>query len=97
LIRIVSANLGLKVKGDTVTFDELAEAGLYCLGDPDTVARQLRQFYDEAGGFGTLLIVTGKKWATPEKVARSMRLFMEQVAPKLRDLVPARDPDSVAA
>ena len=46
LIRIVSANLGLKVKGDTVTFDELAEAGLYCLGDPDTVARQLRQFYD---------------------------------------------------
>jgi len=26
-----------------------------------------------------------------------MRLFMEQVAPKLRDLVPARDPGSVAA
>src|SRR5580704_1439701 len=97
LIRIVSANLGLKVKGDTVTFDELAEAGLYCLGDPDMVARQLRQFYDEAGGFGTLLIVTGKKWATPEKVARSMRLFMEQVAPKLRDLVPAREPDTAAA
>jgi alkanesulfonate monooxygenase SsuD/methylene tetrahydromethanopterin reductase-like flavin-dependent oxidoreductase (luciferase family) len=97
LIRVITSSYGLKLKGDTVTFDELAETGIYCLGDPDTVVKQLRQFYDESGGFGTLLIVAGKKWATPEKVARSMRLFMEHVAPKLRDLVPVRDPDSVAA
>jgi alkanesulfonate monooxygenase SsuD/methylene tetrahydromethanopterin reductase-like flavin-dependent oxidoreductase (luciferase family) len=97
LIRIVTSSFGLKLKGDTVTFDEMAETGLYCLGDPDTVAQQLRQFYDSAGGFGTLLIVVGKKWATPEKVARSMRLFMDHVAPKLRDLVPARDAESAAA
>ena len=61
------------------------------------MAKELRQFYEASGGFGTLLIVTGKKWATREKVFRSMRLFMEQVAPKLRDLVPAREPDTVAA
>ncbi len=97
LIRVVTSSYGLKLKGDTVTFDELAETGIYHLGDPDTVARELRQFYDATGGFGTLLIVTGKKWATREKVFRSMRLFMEEVAPKLRDLVPARDPDTVAA
>ena len=97
LIRVVTSSYGLKLKGDTVTFDELEEAGIYHLGDPDTVARSLRQFYDDTGGFGTLLIVAGKKWATPEKVARSMRLFMEEVTPKLRDLVPLRDPDSVAA
>ncbi len=97
LIRIVTSTFGLKLKGDTVTFDELAETGIYCLGDPDTVARQLRQFYDESGGFGTLLIVCGKKWATPEKVARSMQMFMEHVAPKLRGLVPTRGPDTVTA
>jgi limonene 1,2-monooxygenase len=97
LIRLVTSSYGLKLKGDTVTFDELAEAGIYHLGDPDSVAQQLRKFYDDAGGFGTLLIVAGKKWATREKVFRSMRLFMEHVAPKLRELVPARDPDSVAA
>ncbi len=97
LIRVVTSSYGLKLKGDTVTFDELEEAGIYHLGDPDTVAQSLRRFYDDTGGFGTLLIVAGKKWATPEKVARSMRLFMEEVAPKLRDLVPLRDPDSVAA
>ncbi len=64
---------------------------------PTRWRRSCVEFYEASGGFGTLLIVTGKKWATREKVFRSMRLFMEQVAPKLRDLVPAREPDTVAA
>jgi limonene 1,2-monooxygenase len=97
LIRLIKSNYDIGVKGDEVTFDQLAEAGIYFLGDPDTVAKELRAFYEAAGGFGTLLIVAGKKWATREKVFRSMRLFMEHVAPKLRGLVPVRDPDSVAA
>ena len=97
LIRLITANYGLALKADAVSFDELAEAGIYCLGDPDTVARQLREFYDAAGGFGTLLIVTGKNWATQDKVFRSMRLFMEEVAPRLAALEPVRDPDAVAA
>jgi limonene 1,2-monooxygenase len=97
LIRLIKSNYDIGLTGDEVSFDQLAEAGIYCLGDPDTVARQLREFYDASGGFGTLLIVTGKKWATREKVFRSMRLFMEHVAPQLRALEPVRDPDSVAA
>jgi alkanesulfonate monooxygenase SsuD/methylene tetrahydromethanopterin reductase-like flavin-dependent oxidoreductase (luciferase family) len=87
----------MQFQGDEVTFDQLAEAGVYCLGDPDTVAKQLREFYDAAGGFGTLLIVAGKDWATREKRERSMRLFAEHVMPKLRDLQPVREPDVVAA
>jgi limonene 1,2-monooxygenase len=98
LLRVITSSYGLKLKSDnTVTFDELAEAGFYHLGDPDTVAREIRAFYEASGGFGTLLIVAGKKWATREKVFRSMRLFMDHVAPQLRGLVPARDPDTVAA
>jgi alkanesulfonate monooxygenase SsuD/methylene tetrahydromethanopterin reductase-like flavin-dependent oxidoreductase (luciferase family) len=88
LIRLIRSNYGLDIKGDEVTFDQLADAGVYYIGDPDTVARRLREHYDEAGGFGTLLIVTGKNWATRDKVFRSMRLFMEQVAPQLRALEP---------
>jgi alkanesulfonate monooxygenase SsuD/methylene tetrahydromethanopterin reductase-like flavin-dependent oxidoreductase (luciferase family) len=95
LIRLIKSNYDIGLKGDEVTFDQLAEAGVYHLGDPDSVAKELRDFYEAAGGFGTLLIVTGKKWATREKVFRSLRLFMEHVAPKLRDLVPdARDRES---
>jgi alkanesulfonate monooxygenase SsuD/methylene tetrahydromethanopterin reductase-like flavin-dependent oxidoreductase (luciferase family) len=97
LIRIIKSNYDLGLDGDDVTFDQLAEAGVYFLGDPDSVVRELRQFYEAAGGFGTLLIVTGKNWATREKVFRSMRLFAEQVAPQLASLQPARDPDTVGA
>src|SRR6201996_4160552 len=97
LIRILTSNYGLSLKDDTVTFDELAEAGVYHLGDPDTVAKELKAFYEAAGGFGTLLIVTGKKWATREKVFRSMRMFMEHVAPQLRGLVPARELEAATA
>ncbi len=97
LIRLLSANYKMPLKGDHVTFDQLAEMGMYHLGDPDTVAKELCEFYEAAGGFGTLLIVCGKKWATRDKVFRSMRLFMDHVAPKLRDLVAARDVEVVAA
>jgi alkanesulfonate monooxygenase SsuD/methylene tetrahydromethanopterin reductase-like flavin-dependent oxidoreductase (luciferase family) len=97
LIRLIKSNYDIGINGDEVSFDQLAEAGIYFLGDPDGVTKQLREFYEAAGGFGTLLIVTGKKWATPQKVARSMRMFMEHVAPRLSHLVPARDPDVVAA
>ena len=44
LIRIIRSNYNMQFQGDEVTFDQLAEAGVYCLGDPDTVARQLREF-----------------------------------------------------
>lgn len=93
LLNILKSNYGLPL-GDEISFDHLAETGVYYLGDPDTVAGQLRDFYEAAGGFGTLLVVVGKDWATHEKRARSMRLFMEHVAPKLRDLVPTREPDA---
>src|SRR5262249_39900243 len=97
LIRIIKNNFGLQFPGDRVSFDQLAEAGMYFVGEPDRVARELREFYDASGGFGTLLIVSGKDWATREKRRRSMQLFMQEVAPKLRDLSPVREPDIVAA
>jgi len=82
LIRLLKSNYNWQFTGEDVSFDQLAEAGVYFLGDPDSVAGQLKEFYDASGGFGTLLIVTGKDWATREKRARSMKLFMEHVAPK---------------
>ncbi len=96
LIQRLASIYNLALKGDEITFDQLVEAGLYFVGDPDTVARQLKDFYEATGGFGTLLVVTGKNWPR-EKVFRSLRMFMDEVAPKLRGLDPARDPGSVAA
>ena len=88
---MLSKVFGIDVPNNEHGIEALIEAEFYILGDADNVAAKLKKFYDEAGGFGTLLIVTGKDWATREKRARAMRLFMEQVAPQLRDLVPMND------
>lgn len=74
-----------------VTVDYCIERGAFICGDPDRVYRQVRDFYDEVGGFGVLMLVTGKDWATNQQNARSMRRFMQEVAPRLSALNPARD------
>ncbi len=71
---------------DDLTMERLMDEGLFFCGDPDSVTRQIRQFYDELGGFGTLLLVCGKDWGTWEQRQRSWRMFMRDVAPRLADL-----------
>jgi alkanesulfonate monooxygenase SsuD/methylene tetrahydromethanopterin reductase-like flavin-dependent oxidoreductase (luciferase family) len=97
LMGMLKPMLNLPAGKDDVTFDDLLEAGVYIVGDADTVTERLKEFYDSSGGFGTLLITTGKEWATREKRTRSIKLFMEQVAPQLRHLEPTRVPDAAVA
>lgn len=88
-LKMLKHVFNLDVPNDEGAIDVLADAGMYLLGDPDSVAAKIEEFYNAAGGFGTFLIVTGKDWATREKRTRSMTRFMEEVAPKLRHLDPA--------
>jgi hypothetical protein len=46
----------------------------------------LKAQYDASGGFGTLLVVQGKDWATDGARDRSLELFMQHVAPRLAAL-----------
>ena len=64
---------------------------------PDTVTNRVLEFYEQLGGFGTMMFHAGRPYATPEKLARSMELFMREVAPKLRPLDPDAALASVAA
>ena len=72
-----------------VTIEHLIDRDLLIVGPPERVARQLKDFYAETGGFGTLLLVTGKDWGSNEQRAESMRRFMAEVAPHLAPLAPA--------
>jgi len=56
------------------------------VGSPETVTQGIKRFYDEVGGFGTLLLAAGRSWGTWEQRQRSWTLFMEEVAPRLRGL-----------
>ena len=83
-------------KGGTladITYDYLVDTGNLFIGSPETVYRRIVNFYEESGGFGTLMFHAGRDYATPEKLARSMKLFMDEVAPRLRHL----NPDAAAA
>jgi len=56
-------------------------------GDPDTVVRQIEEFYD-ATGMGVIDLIFGgfTSTLTIDETARSMRLFATEVAPRIRHL-----------
>jgi hypothetical protein len=57
------------------------------------VYQRLVEYYHTVGGFGVLMFHMGRDYGSRRGRARSMRLFMEKVAPRLRTL----DPDQSAA
>ncbi len=81
---------------DDVTMEYLIDQGVFFGGDPESVYQQINSFYDEVGGFGVLMLVVGKDWGTHEQRQRSMRRFMEEVAPRLASLDPDRSAVSAA-
>ena len=75
-----------------LTMEYFIDNDIFYCGEPERVTRQIRDVYEETGGFGVLLLVAGKDWATPARRARAMKRFMAEVAPRLKDLVPAPAP-----
>jgi alkanesulfonate monooxygenase SsuD/methylene tetrahydromethanopterin reductase-like flavin-dependent oxidoreductase (luciferase family) len=58
---------------------------VWIVGDPQECADKIRHLHEEAGGFGHLLAIT----QDPDDHAlmqRSLRLLMEEVAPRVSDL-----------
>lgn len=75
---------------DDLTMANLMKTDDFFVGSPETVYEGLKRFYDEVGGFGTLLMVAGRNFGTWDQRRRSWTLFMEEVAPRLAAL----DPDA---
>ena len=76
---------------EDITYDYLVDTGNLFIGGPDTVYQRILDFYDKTGGFGMLMVHGGRDYAAPEKLARSMKLFMDEVAPRLRHLDPDKE------
>ncbi len=85
-LNMMRQRYGIEIRADHTAIEQLVEAGLYIVGTPDEVAARLIDFHAVSGGWGTFMIVCGNAWADRARRARSMRLFMEQVAPRLRAL-----------
>jgi alkanesulfonate monooxygenase SsuD/methylene tetrahydromethanopterin reductase-like flavin-dependent oxidoreductase (luciferase family) len=60
----------------------------WLIGSPATVAEKLERIYHEAGGFGGLLVFGFDYVENPEAWHNSLRLLMEEVAPRVKHLTP---------
>jgi alkanesulfonate monooxygenase SsuD/methylene tetrahydromethanopterin reductase-like flavin-dependent oxidoreductase (luciferase family) len=71
-----------------LTAEYLVDTKVWAVGSPPTVADLIREQFEVAGGFGTLLML-GSDYADPgerEKWFRSMELLATQVMPRLQEL-----------
>lgn len=68
------------------SLETLIEQGIVFAGSPDTVERQIRQFYDDVGGFGHLLLMGQAGFLEHDETVTGIRLFGREVYPRLKDL-----------
>ncbi|MBN9791521.1 LLM class flavin-dependent oxidoreductase [Pseudonocardia sp. TMWB2A] len=78
----VAAFPQMAVSGDNVKemIQFINEAGIGVIGTPDQARTQVQRLVDQAGGFGSLLLM-GQDWADPAATKRSFELFAREVAP----------------
>jgi alkanesulfonate monooxygenase SsuD/methylene tetrahydromethanopterin reductase-like flavin-dependent oxidoreductase (luciferase family) len=62
------------------------EQGVLVYGTPDSVAKQIKRFYDLVGGFDHLLMMQQAGFLSHERTVKSMTLFAKEVVPQLKDL-----------
>lgn len=72
--------------------EHLIDSGMGFAGTPDQVFEQIKDFYHYVGGFGSLLAMMQGGDLSHEDTKDSMRLFANEVLPRLKELPP---PDTV--
>jgi hypothetical protein len=72
----------------SITAPEAMAQGILFAGNPDSVYRQIMNFYDRVGGFGHLVLVGRSGYMTHEESSRGIRLFTREVLPRLREVGP---------
>ena len=50
-------------------------------GNPDTVYKQIMEFYDKVGGFGHLIMVGKTGFITHDEAVKNITLFSKEVLP----------------
>ena len=72
----------------SITTDEAMRQGILFAGNPDSVYRQIMDFYDTVGGFGHLAMIGRSGFMTHAESEKGIRLFAKEVLPRLRAIQP---------
>jgi alkanesulfonate monooxygenase SsuD/methylene tetrahydromethanopterin reductase-like flavin-dependent oxidoreductase (luciferase family) len=70
-----------------VTAEQAVERGIMFAGNPDTVFRQVMDFYDKVGGFEHLILMGRSGFMTHAEAEKGIKLFAREVLPRLREIV----------
>ena len=71
----------------TVTAEQAIERGIMFAGNPDTVFRQVMEFYDRVGGFEHLILMGRSGFMTHDEAEKGIKLFAREVLPRLKEVV----------
>ena len=72
----------------------MARGNLFA-GTPDQVYDQIKNFWEYSGGFGNLLMMSQAGFMTFGETISSMKLFSQEVYPRLKELTASYDPDAM--
>jgi hypothetical protein len=72
--------------------EQMARGNVFA-GTPDQVFAQIKSFWEYAGGFGHLLMMGQAGFMSYAETTTSMRLFAQEVAPRLQELTTSYDSD----
>jgi alkanesulfonate monooxygenase SsuD/methylene tetrahydromethanopterin reductase-like flavin-dependent oxidoreductase (luciferase family) len=72
----------------SIGVEEAMAMGILFVGNPDSVYRQIMDFYGKVGGFGHLSLVGRTGFMTHSESENSIRLFAKEVLPRLKDVKP---------
>jgi alkanesulfonate monooxygenase SsuD/methylene tetrahydromethanopterin reductase-like flavin-dependent oxidoreductase (luciferase family) len=67
------------------TVEGLIEHGFAFGGNPDTVYKQIKKFYEAVGGFGHLLIMGQAGFMEHDETVKGMKRFVTDVWPRLKE------------
>ena len=77
------------------TVSEQMARGNVFAGTPDQVYDQIKNFYEYCGGFGNLMMMSQAGFMTFDETLSSMKLFSQEVYPRLKELTASYDPDQM--
>ena len=75
--------------------DEQMAIGNVFAGTPDQVYEQIKAFWEYSGGFGHMMIMGQAGFLSDADAIKSMRLYADEVYPRLRELTAEADPDDL--
>jgi alkanesulfonate monooxygenase SsuD/methylene tetrahydromethanopterin reductase-like flavin-dependent oxidoreductase (luciferase family) len=83
--RPLTTRAGKPVNPYEASYEDLVEAGLFFAGTPDQITRQILDFDAAMGGMDNLLVMIQAGALSHEDTAQSIRLFADEVMPRLRE------------